>query len=306
MKVIVTGATGFIGQALCNKLSDSHKVVALTRNVSKANEVFSDSVEIINWDGRNFGKWESCIENSDAIVNLAGTNVASGRWTRKRKKDILYSRLDTIRILSKAIDNSQVKPKVFMQSSAIGYYGPRGTETLDEDSEGGNGFLSEVCREVELKSREIKSLGLRLVVVRSGVVLGKSGGALSKMIIPFKFYIGGYYGSGNQWISWISLTDEISAILFLLLKENLNGIFNLTSPQSVTNRELLQCLGDKMKKPSWLPMPSILLKLGLGEMSEELFLWSQKVYPKRLLDEGFKFKYPDLESALNTIIEERN
>ncbi|MHC4293129.1 MAG: TIGR01777 family oxidoreductase [Planctomycetota bacterium] len=306
MKVVVTGATGFIGQVLCNMLVNCHQVVALTRNVQKAKSALAHSVEIMSWDGRNPGKWQNCIDNSDAIINLAGTNVASGRWTTKKKHNILNSRLDTIRALSEAISSSKVKPKVFIQSSAIGYYGSRGTEPLDEDSESGNGFLAEVCKEVELKSREFESLGLRLVIIRSGVVLGSRGGALPRMIRPFRFYAGGILGRGRQLISWIILDDEISAIKHLLENDTLKGIFNLTSPSPVTNRDFFKAVGRVLNRPCWLAVPVIALKILLGEMGEELLLSSQKVYPKRLLDEGFKFMHSDLRSALNMIINERS
>ncbi|MHC4842433.1 MAG: TIGR01777 family oxidoreductase [Planctomycetota bacterium] len=300
-KIVITGATGFIGQALCNKLAMDFNVVALTRNERKAKSVFGDSVEIVNWDGKSIGKWQSCVDGCDVIVNLAGANVASGRWTVKRKEDILHSRLDTIFILAEAINVSERKPKVFIQSSAIGYYGSRSEEKLDEDSEGGDGFLAKVCREIEKASEGIETAGSRLVIIRSGVVLGSGGGALPRMIKPFRFYAGGFLGNGKQWMSWISLDDEIAAIKHLLEHENIKGVFNLTSPEPVINREFFKTIARVLKRPCWLTVPAIALRNFLGQLAEELLLGSQRVYPKRLLEEGFKFKYSDLESALKTI-----
>jgi uncharacterized protein (TIGR01777 family) len=301
MKILVTGATGFIGQALCNELTKSFNVIALTRNQQKAKSIFGDSVEIVSWDGKRGGNWQNSIDGCDAIVNLAGANVASGKWTIKRKEDILHSRLDTIRMLAEAINKSEIKPKVFIQSSAIGFYGSRSEEKLDEDSESGDGFLAKVCKEIEEASEGIEITRLRLVIIRSGVVLGSGGGALPRMIKPFRFYAGGFLGNGKQWMSWISLDDEIAAIKYILENENLEGIFNLTSPEPVTNRDFFETIARVLKRPCFLAVPAIALKIFLGQMAEELLLSSQKVYPKRLLDEGFKFKYSDLESALKII-----
>jgi len=302
MKAAVTGATGFIGRALCKELVKHSKVVALTRSKRKAKAIFGDSVEIVEWNGRDGGEWEGCIDGCDAIVNLAGANVASGRWSQKRKEDILQSRLNTVSALKDAIDKVNKKPKVFVQASAIGFYKSQSEEMLDENSEGGEGFLAKVCQDVEKASGEIESSGIRLVIIRTGVVLGSGGGALPQMIQPFKFYAGGYLGSGTQWMSWISLEDEIAAIQYLLEHNQLNGVFNLTSPKPVKNRVFFKTLGSILGRPCWLPVPEIVLKIFFGEMADELFFSSQRVYPKRLIDEGFEFKYPDLKNALNTIV----
>jgi len=195
MKVAVTGATGFIGKALCNELAKDHNVTALTRSPEKASALLDKAVEIIKWNPNMLDGWEKCLENSDAIVNLAGTNLASGRWTQNLKAEILNSRINPSRVLLQAIKNSQAKPKTFIMASAIGFYGSRGDEQLDEKSNNGRGFLADLCCNNEGVTKEFEALGLRSVVIRTGIVLGTSGGAFPKMALPFRFYIGGFWGS---------------------------------------------------------------------------------------------------------------
>jgi uncharacterized protein (TIGR01777 family) len=301
MKVAVTGATGFIGRALCKKLDQEHNVIALTRNPEKAYVLLGKEVEIIKWNPNSLDGWEKDLENTEAIINLAGTNLASGRWTKKQKIKILNSRINASRILIQAVKKLQTRPKVVITASAIGFYGSRGDEKLGEESTGGDGFLASITQKIEDCSREFEDLGLRSVVIRTGIVLDESGGALPKMITPIKFYLGGYWGSGNQWMSWISLTDEVAAIKFLTENVNLYGIFNLTSPQPLTNRQFFKVLSFELKKPCWLPTPALVLKIGFGQMATELFLISQRVYPNKLLDAGFKFQDPELKDALESI-----
>jgi len=214
MKIVVTGATGFIGKALCNELAKEHNVIALTRRPEKASVLFERPVEIVKWNPNALEGWEKSLDGSDAIVNLAGTNLASGRWTKKLKAEILNSRIKASKVLIQAIENSKTKPRAIITASAIGFYGNRADEELDEESKAGFGFLAGVAQQIEDCSREFEILGLRSVVIRTGIVLGSSGGALPKMAMPFKFYLGGYWGSGYQWMSWISLTDEVTASSF--------------------------------------------------------------------------------------------
>jgi uncharacterized protein (TIGR01777 family) len=305
MKVAVTGATGFIGQALCNELAKESKVIALTRRPKKAFSVLVEPVDIVKWNSKKPEYWQKYLEGLDVIINLAGANVASGRWTEHRKEDILNSRLETIHILFEAIKNIKAKPKLFIQSSAIGFYGCRDEEKLDEDSEAGEGFLSLVCKEIESACQEIESLGIRIAIIRSGVVLGMNGGALPKMAAPFRFYLGGYYGGGEQWISWISLADEVAAIKFLIQK-NFRGVFNLTSPRPVRNKEFFITLAEVLNRPCWLPLPEKLLQAIFGQMADELFLTSQRVLPNRLLNSGFEFEFPNFKDALENILNERS
>jgi uncharacterized protein (TIGR01777 family) len=301
MKIVVTGATGFIGEALCNELAKEHNVVALTRSPEKAQALLDKAVEIIQWNPGDTDGWERSLDGSDAIVNLAGTNLASGRWSKNFKTEILDSRIKTSKALIRAIKTLKAKPKTIITASAIGFYGNNADEKLDEESRGGAGFLAGVAQEIEDCSREFETLGLRSVVIRTGIVLGAGGGALPKMIMPFKFYIGGYWGSGDQWMSWISLADEVTAIKFLIENSNLHGVFNLTSPEPLTNRKLFQVLAKVLRKPCWLPIPAFVLKIMFGEMANELFLGSQRVYPRKLIDAGFEFKYSELTKALESI-----
>jgi len=301
MKVAVTGATGFIGRALCNDLASKANVIALTQRPEKAQALLDKAIEIVHWNPNMPDSWGKYLENTDAIVNLAGTNLASGRWTKKLKAEILDSRIKASKVLIQAIKNLQAKPEAVITASAIGVYGNRADEKLDEESQGGIGFLAGVAQEIEDCSREFETLGLRSVVIRTGMVLGTSGGALPKMMMPFKYYLGGYWGQGNQWISWISLADEVAAIKFLIENSNLYGAFNLTSPEPLRNRQLFQILAKVLKKPCWLPIPAFILKIIFGEIADELFLASQKVYPKKLIDAGFEFKYSELKKALESI-----
>jgi uncharacterized protein (TIGR01777 family) len=289
---------------ICNELAKEHKVIALTRRPKTAFDVLGNGIEIINWDTKKNSVWEKCLKNSDVIVNLAGANVASGRWTEQRKEDILNSRLETIHVLSQAIKSLEAKPKLFIQSSAIGFYGCRGEDKLDEDSKAGEGFLSLVCKEVESACQKLESLGIQLAIIRSGVVLGMNGGALPKMAATFRFYLGGYYGGGEQWISWVSLADEVAAIKFLI-QENLTGTFNLTSPEPLRNKEFFRTIAEALNRPCWLRLPEKVLQFLFGKMADELFLTSQRVIPSRLLDSKYEFKFPSLKNAIENILNER-
>ena len=301
MKIVITGTTGFIGRALCNKLAKEHNVIALTRRPEKASALLDKAVEIIKWNPNMLDGWGKHLENSDAIVNLAGTSLASRRWAQNTKAEILNSRINSSRVLLQAIKNSQARPKTFIIASAIGFYGSRGDEQLYEETENGQGFLAEVCRKNESIVKEFEDLDVRTIVIRTGVVLGTSGGALPKMALPFRFYIGGFWGSGAQWISWISLDDEVASIKFLIENENLKGAFNLVSPQPLRNRQFFQILAAVLKKPCWLPIPAFVLKVMFGEIASELFLSSQRVYPSKLNDAGFEFSHSDLKSTLESI-----
>lgn len=301
MKIVVTGASGFIGRALCNELAKYHNVVALTRNPEKASGLFEKSVDIVKWNPGIIDGWENCLADSDVTVNLAGTNLASGRWTKRFKAQILNSRLQASNILFQAMDSLKSKPHTIITASAIGFYGNRADEELDENSKNGKGFLAGVAGQIEESAKDFENLGLRSVVIRTGVVIGFGGGAYPKMAMPFKLYLGGYWGLGNQWISWISLADEVAAIRFLIENENLKGAFNLTSPEPIQNKLFFQTLAKVLQRPCYLPMPAFMLKMMFGEMADEIFLVSQRVYPSRLINAGFEFKYPEPEKAFNSI-----
>jgi uncharacterized protein (TIGR01777 family) len=301
MRVVITGATGFIGRALCIALHKDYEVIALSRDASRAAGLLGDCAKVVEWDGRTTGSWFKQANGAFAIINLAGENVASGRWNEAKKAGILHSRLDAAKAVAEAIKQMDKKPTVVIQASAVGYYGPRRDEQLDETSAPGEGFLAGVCERVEEYAKQIEGLGVRCVVIRTGVVLGRGGGALAKLAKPFRFYLGGYLGGGRQWFSWISLEDEVAAIKFLMESESLTGVYNLTAPQPVTAKELCVTLGRVLHRPCWLPVPGFLLRLALGEMAEEMLLSGQRVLPKRLLAAGFQFKHPSVEEALRAI-----
>jgi uncharacterized protein (TIGR01777 family) len=301
MKIAVIGATGFIGSALCKELAEENNIIALTRNPNKPHTRFSNNIDFIKWNTQSLNGWQHCLEGADAIVNLAGENLGISRWNQQRKTEIINSRIDSIKILLSAVKSLTRKPGVIVLASAVGYYGSRGEEDLNEDSAAGIGFLANVCKQLESFANDFKNLGIRPVIIRSGLVLDSAGGALPKMIMPFKFHLGGYLGSGKQWISWITLADEISAIKFLIENEKLEGAFNLTSPQPIRNREFFQTVASVSNKSCRFRVPEYALKIAFGEMADEVLLASQKVYPKKLIAAGFKFQNPDLETALQSM-----
>lgn len=303
-RVIISGATGFIGKALCRHLLEAgYDVVGLSRDPDKGKEFLPGEVNFARWDAKSAEGWMDHADGAFAIVNLAGENIASGRWTKQRKQRILESRLDAGKALVEAVEKVKTKPQVVIQSSGIGYYGDSGDEIVDETSPPGSGFLVEVAKEWEKTTQEVESMGVRHVVIRTGVVLGAEGGFLSRIILPYRFFLGGHMGSGKQWIPWIHMDDEAKAIRFLMEKEGLQGAFNLTAPNPLTSRDFSKVLGRVMKKPAWLAIPGFVLRLFFGEMASELILSGQRALPKRLLESGYQFIYPELEPALREILD---
>lgn len=301
--VIISGATGFIGRALLQDLSENgYDIAVLTRDREKARAQFGDGAIIAEWDGKTSRGWLELASRSNAIINLAGENIGAGRWTEQRKQHIVQSRIDAGKAVTEAVQKASVKPKTVIQASAVGYYGPKEDESLDESSPPGAGFLAETVRRWELSTREVEDSGVRRIVIRSGLVLGKDGGTLPRFFIPFRFFIGGPLGTGKQWFPWIHWKDEIAAIRFLLEREDARGVFNLVSPCSVTMKEFARTLGRELKRPSWFPVPAFLLRLLFGEMAEEMLLSSQRVLPAALLKAGHTFQYPEIESALRDIL----
>jgi len=302
MRVVIAGATGFIGRALSEALHKDYEVVALSRDARRGAKSIGDFATVLEWDGRSTGSWVRQAEGALAIINLAGENLATGRWTLSKKSGILQSRVNSRRAVVDAVKQVEDKPRVLIHGSAVGYYGIRGDEELDETSSSGKGFLADVCRKSELLLDELEAIGVRWVVARSGVVLGQGGGALANMIRPFRFHLGGYPGSGRQWLSWISLDDEVAAIKFLMENEHLQGAYNLTSPQPVTMKQCCKTLGAVLGRSAWLPVPAFAVRLAYGEMADEVLLAGQRVLPKRLLEAGFEFRYADLKSALTGVL----
>ncbi len=303
MRIIITGGTGFIGKALSGYLSEAgYEVIALSRKAKTVDKILGEKVTLAEWDGITAKGWIDYAEGSFAIVNLAGENIAGGRWTASRKGKILGSRLNAGKAVVEAVKETKVKPKVVIQSSGIGYYGALSEEIVDENFPLGTGFLPEVAQRWENSTKEVGSLGVRHIVIRTGVVLGKDGGALPRLITPFKFFLGGHPGDGEQYFSWICLQDEIRAIRFLLEKEDLSGAFNLAAPGSLKMKDFCSVLGRVMRRPSWFPLPGFFLHLIYGQMAEETILTGQRVVPKRLREAGFEFLYSEVEPTLQEIL----
>ena len=303
MRVIITGATGFIGRALTERLLlHSHEVIALTRNLKSAKKIFDPQVITVEWDGKSTTGWQTYVDKTDAIVNLSGRNIGKSLWTKSVKEELLQSRLNAGLAVSNAIRDAKQKPKVLVQASAIGYYGSREDEELTENSSTGEGFLAALTQEWENSTKDVEELGVRRVCIRTGLVLGSGGGVLPKLMLPFRFFVGGPSGSGRQWLSWIHLEDEVNIILRILEEDQFSGIYNLTAPNPETMRNFCKHLGKAMRRPSWLPVPAFLLKGIMGEMADETILTNQKVIPKRLLAAGFSFQFGEVGKALNSIL----
>lgn len=304
MKIAITGATGFIGKELVNRLASVHQIVVFTRNIDRAKSILPvnlhSNIEFISYTPTESGEWQNHINGCDAVVNLAGAPIAE-RWTTSYKQEIIDSRQQGTKMIVRAIAQTENKPKVLINASAIGYYGTSETETYTEISPAGNDFLGKVCQAWEEEAEKVKEIGVRLVIFRLGIVLG-NGGALAKMIPPFKIFAGGPIGKGNQWFSWIHIEDVVNLIIQALEQDNINGIFNATAPYPVTMNTLCQTLGNVMKRPSWLPVPKIALELLLGD-GAKVVLEGQKVLPEKTLNVmGYNFRYSNLESALKQII----
>jgi uncharacterized protein (TIGR01777 family) len=301
--IVIAGGTGFIGRALAQSLGgEGYEVAILTRNRDKAKAVFGDQTLPIEWDGRTPCGWLEVARRGRAIINLAGENIGSGRWTEERKTRLIASRLDAGRAVVAALAGTQAGPKTLIQASAVGYYGSRGEEELDESASPGGGFLAELVREWENSTSGVEEFNTRRVVIRSGLVLGRNGGVLPRFLRQYRFFAGGPLGSGQQVVSWIHLEDEVRAIRFLLEREDLSGVFNLTSPKPVSMKEFARTLARMMNRPALFRVPGLLLRLLFGQMAEETLLGGQKVVPRALLGEGFEFLYPDLDSALRAIL----
>jgi uncharacterized protein (TIGR01777 family) len=287
MNVVVSGGSGFIGTPLVRALlARGDDVAVLSRHPAKVRE------------GRGVG-WEAvneAVRGTDAVINLAGENVGEGRWTAARKERILQSRLGATRKLVDAMRAASERKRVFVSASAVGYYGLHGDEILDESAPNGGGFLADVTREWEAAAREGEAFA-RLVILRFGVVLAP-GGALAKMALPFRFGVGGRVGSGRQWMSWIDRYDVVRMILWALDNEAVQGVYNATAPEPVTNRDFTRALGRAMHRPSIMPAPAFALRLLFGQMADEVLLGGQRVMPARAAREGFVFEAPNLARAL--------
>jgi uncharacterized protein (TIGR01777 family) len=297
MKILVSGSHGLIGRALIKSLSSKGHTVS--RLVREAPAKESSDIE---WDPNRGTIDSDKLIGFDAVVHLAGESIASGRWTPEKKQRIRESRIKGTGLLSTALAESSTPPAVLVSTSAIGFYGDRGDELLTEESAHGSDFLAEVCVEWERSTRAAEEKGIRVVKTRLGIVLDKNGGALAKMLPPFRMGIGGKIGSGKQWMSWIALDDVVSALEFVIDQESIAGPVNFVAPNPVTNATFTSTLGKTLGRPTFLPVPVFGARLAFGEMADALLLSSQRVEPARLNEMGFHFKYPHLRDALSGIL----
>lgn len=297
MRVVVTGASGLIGSALVPVLlSKGHRVIRLVRR--KPTAARPDGSTEIFWNPMLGQMGDGFLEECEAVIHLAGESIADGRWDEDKKRRVRDSRVKSTRFLAETLAQLNHKPRAFICASATGYYGDRDDEILTEDSAPGTGFLADVCREWEAAADQARSAGIRTLHMRIGMVLSGRGGALQKILTPFKFGLGGKVGNGRQWMSWIALDDVVRAFVHALEREDLSGPVNTVAPKPVTNEEFTQIFGRVLHRPTFMPVPAFALRLAFGEMAEELVLSSARVLPRKLLASGFEFLYPDLESAL--------
>jgi len=307
MRIVITGGTGLIGRALsANLASDGHEVIVLSRSTAGASHL-PDGVRAERWDARTAEGWGHLADGADAIVNLAAASLAGERffptrWTDERRRVIRDSRLHSSRAVVEAVAQAEQKPRVVVQSSAVGYYGYHGNEILSEEAEHGDDWAARfTAKEWEPSTEAVEEMGVRRVVIRTGVVLSTEDGALPRLLLPFRLYAGGPLGSGEQWYSWIHIQDEARALRFLIETEQARGAFNLTAPNPVTNGALAKLIGKVMGRPSFLPVPGFAMKAAFGEVAD-VVLKGQRAVPKRLLDLGFEFHFPAAEAALGDLL----
>jgi len=297
MKLLITGGTGFIGRRLCRSLVErGHTLTVLARDPARAAGILDESIELITDLDRLDGS-----RRFDAIINLSGEPIFGGRWTDRRKRILLDSRVGVTAKLVDFVGRSEQKPELLISGSAVGYYGDQGGQLLDEEAAGRDEFSHRLCREWEEEAAKVRRYGVRLCLLRTGLVLGKGGGFLQPMLLPFRLGLGGRIGSGEQWMSWVHMDDYLAMIHRLLEDDTLEGAFNATAPNPVTNREFTETLARVLHRPALLPVPAWFLRMALGEMSR-LLLGGQRVIPARFRQAGFAFRYPDLEPALREAV----
>jgi uncharacterized protein (TIGR01777 family) len=299
MKILITGGTGFVGTQLTSRLiKDNHEVTILSRSAKRSRET-PRGMSYLQGDPTQKGSWQEAIKNHDAAINLAGASIFA-KWTEEHKKAIRESRVSTTRNIVEGIPSHPQKQFAFFSTSAVGYYGFCGDEELTEESPHGDDFLARIASEWEGEALKAKEKGARVVITRFGIVMGEKGGALGQMIPLFKKFIGGPIGSGRQWFSWVHIKDLAEAFTFLLKHPEISGPVNVCSPNPVRNKDLAKALGRALHRPSFMPAPGFMIKLVLGEFGS-VILEGQRVIPKRLLDSGFAFQYPEIDKALQEI-----
>lgn len=311
-RYLITGGSGFIGTALIKQLLlENNDVTVLTRNEVKTAQHFANVIagQREDFQTRTNIKTIRSLDDInpdqsfDVVVNLAGQGIADKRWNDEVKQQIIDSRIKTTQALYEYLKEVPVKPDVFISGSALGYYGLRDSDDeINENGETDNSFSSKLCQQWEIEAKKIADMGIRTCYLRTGIVLGKNGGALSKMLPPFKVALGGPIGDGKQWMSWIHLDDIVGMIRFAIDNESIQGAVNGTAPQAVTNKVFSKVLGKALKRPAIFPMPAFVVKILFGQMGEELLLAGQRVVPEKFTQAGYEFKYPQLENALIDIV----
>jgi len=301
MKILVAGSSGLVGSALVNALAGAgHTVCRLVRTESSGGGASKDGFAVA-WNPTT-GELGGAGVGPDAVVNLAGASIADGRWSTQRKEVLRASRIDTTRALVGALAKMNVRPSVLVSASAIGIYGNRGDELLTEESKVGTDFLAELARDWEAEVLKAEALGIRVVLARLGIILSREGGALAKVLVPFKLGAGGRLGSGQQWMSWVTLDDVVGILRMAIEKVAVRGAVNVVAPQPVKNAEFTKMLAKALHRPALFPAPGFALRLALGEMADALLLSSQRVAPQRVQQAGFRFAHADLTTALGAVL----
>lgn len=304
MRWFITGATGLVGRYLCRRCVEAgDAVIALARRPDRAALRLPASVQIVPGDATAGGSWQQHVATADVVVNLAGENIFARRWSAAFREQIRGSRIEATRRVVEAIESAPSRPAVLINASAVGYYGPRAREPIDESAGAGGDFLAEVCAAWESAARQAEPLGVRVVLLRLGIVLARDGGALARMLTPFRLGLGGPVGSGDQGVSWIHIADLVRLIEFAARSDVLRGPVNAVAPQPASNREFARTLASVLHRPAWLPMPGWLLRLVLGEVADVL-LTGQYAIPRAAEEAGFEFRFPTLRSALEDLLRE--
>jgi hypothetical protein len=307
MRIVIAGGTGLIGRALIGDLVGAgHDIVVLSRNAAVQGSTFPESVRLAQWDAVEIGEWSSQVDGSDVVVNFSGENIAGerllpGRWTETKKRLLESSRVNAGKIISRSIAEAKVKPRVLIQASAVGYYGPRGDEPISETTSAGDDYLADLCVAWEESSKGVEQYGVRRVVLRTGLVLSTRGGPLPRLLKQYLLFAGGPFGSGEQYWPWILIDDVVGAIRFLMEDDSANGPFNVTSPTPVTNRQFSKALGTVLGRPSFWPIPAFAMKLLVGEVSV-VVLKGQRAIPEKLGALGYQFGFSDLGPALEDVL----
>jgi uncharacterized protein (TIGR01777 family) len=298
MKIVLAGGTGFLGLPLVETLVAAHHEVGV---LSRHHQVdLAAGARILNWDGANSGAWAEEVDGADAVINLAGEPIAAHRWSPEQRQKILMSRIDATRALVSAIRAAKKRPGVLVNGSAVGYYGDVPEGDVSEDHPRGTGFLADTCEFWEREALLAQDLGVRVALMRTGIVLGEKGGAIPRMVLPFRLFVGGPLGSGMQWFPWIHRDDVVGAILHVLQRSDVAGAVNATGPEPVTMRQFCLVLGNVLRRPSWIRIPPPVLRLIMGEMSD-VVLTGQRAIPFKLLESGYKFRYSNVLEALEAL-----